>query len=635
MTDLNTNTYLYNQPYPQNQPGYGDNKTGLPINYDDKRLDPVKKDINNNLLVSTAKGFIGEPVNIAIGAVPAIAVDRLLKRLPAGENLKNSPLGKLIDLIDNSVEKLPKFEGLKKAYNNLPETNFIKQLINAKPATPRWAKGQLVHGRTQILTDMLDEAVEITKPDTTASKNILKTLTDDKTAVKEAVKLAGKNKSEEFIRLFELVKKPEKAGFIDKFFKFIGQHPSKRLLKEAIKIKETPPKVVAQLKHALENPEAAEKFLKKFGEKVAKNPEVAERFLERYKKVLDSGEFIEAAHRVTNGEKIYDIAYKSAEKLAGANASTKFKMLKNSAEFYTKEHSAISKAVMSLYNNMTTFLRFDIGKLKLNSSGARKLGGAAVMFFIAANLLGKIVKDTWDAPKKEKVSTLAHGVISDLGSWLMWMPLGTFMFKGIGSLKNLKGTNLISRAIKAPFRWAGDLMGTGLYPKKATTLPRKIFNPIKGFFGGIGRFGLFMFALTPLTDKILRFVSHSIFGKPNALLAKEKAEEEKGNTENTENSSTEALKKALAQNKAGMITVAAKNQVKQPINNNPIEEPPLKQDKKPALPQEANTKQQYIPSDTATGKIQQEKLEKKAKVDDALAKADSVIKNAENTLGSV
>ena len=635
MTDLNTNTYLYNQPYPQNQPGYGDNKTGLPINYDDKRLDPVKKDINNNLLVSTAKGFIGEPVNIAIGAVPALAIDRLLKRLPSGENFNNSPLGKLTDLIDNFVAKLPKFEGIKKAYNNLSETNFIKQLITAKPATPRWAKGQLVHGRTQILTDMLDEAVAIAKPDTTASKNILKTLTDDKTAVKEALRLAGKNKSEEFIRLIELVKNPEQAGFIDKAFKFIGQHPSKRLLKEAIKIKETPPKAVAQLKQALENPEAAEKFLKKFGEKVAKNPKVAERFLDRYKKVLDSKEFIEAAHRVTNGEKIYDIAYKSAEKLAGTNSSAKFKMLKNSAEFYTKEHSAISKAIMSLYNNMTTFLRFDIGKLKLNSSSAMKLGGAAFMFFIAANLLGKIVKDTWDAPKKEKVSTLAHGVISDLGSWLMWMPLGTFMFKGIGSLKNLKGTNLISRAIKAPFRWAGDLMGTGLYPKKATTLPRKIFNPIKGFFGGIGRFGLFMFALTPLTDKILRFVSHSIFGKPNALLAKEKAEEEKGNKENTENSSTEALKKALAQNKAGMITVAAKNQVKQPINTNPIEEPPLKQDKKPALPQETNTKQQYIPSDTATGKIQQEKLEKKAKVDDALAKADSIIKNAENTLGSV
>ena len=635
MTDLNTNTYLYNQPYPQNQPGYGDNKTALPINYDDKRLDPVKKDINNNLLVTTAKGFIGEPVNIAIGAVPALAIDRMLKRLPAGENFKNSHLGKLIGHIDNFVEKLPKFEGLKKAYTNLPETNFIKQLINAKPATPRWAKGQLVHGRTQILTDMRDEAVEIAKPDTTASKNILKTLTDDKTAVKEALKLAGKNKSEEFIRLVELVKNPAQEGFIDKAFKFIGQHPSKRLLKEAIKIKETPPTVVAQLKHALENPEAAEKFLKKFGEKVEKNPEVAKRFLKRYKKVIDANELIEAAHSVKNGVKINDIAYKSAEKLAGANASQKFKMLKNSAEFYTKEHSAISKAVMSLYNNMNTFLRFDIGKLKLNSSSAMKLGGDAFMFLIAANLLGKIVKDTWDAPKKEKGSTLAHGIISDLGSWLMWMPLGTFMFKGIGSLKNLKGTNLISRAIKAPFRWAGDLMGTGLYPKKATTLPRKIFNPIKGFFGGIGRFGLFMFALTPLTDKILRFVAHSIFGKPNALLAKEKAEEEKGNTENTEKSNTEALKKALEQNNAGMITVAAKNQAKQPINNNPIEENPIKQDKKPALPQEAITKQQYIPSDTATGKIQQEKLENKAKVDDALAKTDSIIKNAENTLGSV
>ena len=52
MTDLNTNTYLYNQPYPQNQPGYGDNKTGLPISYDDKRLDPIKKDINDNFLMN-------------------------------------------------------------------------------------------------------------------------------------------------------------------------------------------------------------------------------------------------------------------------------------------------------------------------------------------------------------------------------------------------------------------------------------------------------------------------------------------------------------------------------------------------------------------------------------------------------
>jgi len=539
MADLNTNQYLYNKPYLQNQPTYGDGKGGFPTSIDDKRLDPVKekakKDINTNPVVSTAKTLLGEPVNIAIGTVPFLAIDRLLKWLPKGKNYETSNLGKIIKRIDNFAEKLPKFNWIKNKYNNLPETNFIKQLINAKSETPRFsmAKSQVMSGRATILNQMLDEAVEITGKD---------------------------------------------GG-----------------------------KTVKAFKKALEN------------------PKIAKRFLNRYKK------------------DIYDIAYDSAHKLAGDNLSEKFIALGNRAQFYTGKHSVISKTLMSIYNNMATFLTAHIGKLQrgfsIKSLGANalKLGGVAFMFCMGANLLGKIVKNTWDAPKNEKISTLAHSTVVELGSWLMMIPLGAFLFKGIGSLKNLQGGNLISRAIKL-----GNLFSVGLKTKKGGIL-KMIPNAIKRVGGGFGRLGLFMFALSPFTDKILRFVSHNIFGKPNALLAKEKAEEESGKTENAATpNNTDDLKKALEQHKAGMITVAAKNQINSTGNtkNNTnsmiekylsqrISEPQLK----PVSPQEIPAKQQYIPSDTS--KIQQENIEKKVKFDTTLAKTDSIIRNAESTLGSV
>jgi len=648
MTDLNTNQYLYKQPYLQNQPTYGDGKGGFPINMDDKRLDPVKETAKSNPAISTAKTLIGEPVNIAIGTVPFLVIDRLLKWLPKGESFEKSGLGKLIGHIDNFTEKLSKFNWIKETYAKLPDTNFIKQIINAKPATPRFsmAKAQVTPSRINILNQMIDEAVEVIKPDTTASKELLKTLktgTNNPIAIQESLKLAGKNPSERFINLLELSKDPSKEGLWDKVLKFFGQTSEKRLLKEAIRIKEAPPVIVANLKKALENPEAAEKLLKKFGEKAVNKPKVTERFLRRYGNILDVNEFKNAANSVKNGQNIYDIAYKKAQDLIGAGNETKiFKNLSNRAEFFTKDHSGMSKIAMSVYNNMTTFLSAHVGKLtkgvsiKSLGSNAIKLGGVAFMFCMGANLLGEIVKDTWNAPKGEKVSTLAHDTISKLGSWIMMIPLGFFMFKGIGSLKNLTGTG-ISGVLKAPFRALGTLFSTGLKTKKGGVL-KTISNGLKRVGGGTGRFLLFMLALTPLTDKILRFVSHSIFGKPNALLAKEKAEAESGKTENAATSNnTDDLKKALEQNKAGMITVAAKNQQNTFGSINPMIEKHLKAKEaasvvKPAPVQEIPAKQQYIPSDTS--KIQQENIEKKAKFDATLAKTDSIIKNAETALGS-
>jgi hypothetical protein len=228
------------------------------------------------------------------------------------------------------------------------------------------------------------------------------------------------------------------------------------------------------------------------------------------------------------------------------------------------------------------------------------------------------------------------------------------MFKGIGSLKNLQGGNLISRAIKAPLRLLGNILSTGLKTPASKTVLGMIPNFFKRVGGGFGRILLFGMVLTPLVDKGLRFISHSIFGKPNALLAKEKAEAEKEN-EKTENPDTDKLTKALEQNKAEMLTVAAKNQVSstgtassmiekylklhaENLNKtavtNSIADMSLKTSNvNPDLAQKIPAKEQYIPSDSR--KVSQEDIEKKTKINAALDKTDSVIANAQKALGSV
>jgi len=150
MADLTTNSYNNSYLYSNKKIAYGDNsavdttkqqpqtaygdnqlQTGISAVYNDKKLDPVKekakKDVKSNPVVSTLKAFIGEPVNIAIGLVPFLAVDRLLKWLPKGESFKESGLGKMTGFIDNLAGRLPKPTWLTNYYAGLSPTNFIKQ----------------------------------------------------------------------------------------------------------------------------------------------------------------------------------------------------------------------------------------------------------------------------------------------------------------------------------------------------------------------------------------------------------------------------------------------------------------------------------------------------------------------------
>ncbi|GEM_PF-4922771 len=593
MADLTTsNQYLYKQPYVpniqnqaaqgnvQNQGGYGDNPASLPISYDDPRLQPVKdkakEDAKTNPVTSTLKAFLGEPINILIGTIPFLAIDKLLKKLPSGKSYDESVLGKMLNGIDKFADKwIPEFKGIKNAYQRLKPTNFLRQLIDSPPTTPRFsmARNQITITRSHILRDMLNEATEISKKD--APKHI-----------------------KELESVLE-----------------IANHKSPKLEYNGIK-------------HSYE--ELCEK------------------------------------------------AFTEAENLAKQGSSTKrFEILRNRAQFYKLPasgiaRSGISKFLMAVHQNMTTFLTVNLGNFskgmgaKSLFSNGMKLGGAAFMFFMGANLLGKMIKQTWDAPKGEKISTAAHSTIAELGSWLMMLPLGFALFKGIGSLKALKGGNPFSNIIKAPFRGLGKFLSIGLETPKAKKWYGKPWEYTKRFGGGVGRFALFMFVLQSYTDKGLRFISHSIFGKPEALLAKEKAEEEKGKEDDAAKTNN-----TLADNtNKGLITLAAKKQLDKtgkpaentlqqqnmtlPENTNPAN-PMLDKYMKehgtkinqpvgavsvasPQNEQEIAAKTlgkkdkpgAYMPSDTR--QVSPEDIQKKAKFQKALADTDRVISEAEKVL---
>jgi len=582
MPEINQiNPNIYKQPnYPsvqnaqnnqnaQNHGAYGDNPASIPINYNDPRLAPIKEKANDNFFVQMAKGFIGEPIHILIGVIPFLALNKLLLWLPKGESFEKSALGKMLNNVDKLSGKMPKFEGIKKFYNDLKPTNIIKQIFESAPATPRFsmARNQITSTRGHILADMLREGMEI---NTTADKT----------------------KIEALIKNLEIAH-PKNMG---------GNKP--------------------------------------------------------YNALCDS-------------------AFTEAGKLVDGKTATKaFKLLENRANFYTKAPSIASKFLMAVHHNLLTFLSYDFAKLA--KPGIMNKGGALFHFLfivpIGANLLGKIIKNTWDAPKKEKVSTAAHGVIGELGSWIMMLPLGFLMFKGIGGLKNLEGGGRLNRMVKFLPRQLGKFLSVGLDPtKKAASNWGKPWEWFKRGGGGTMRFALFIFGLQATADSALRGVSHKIFGTPHTLIAKEKAEEEAKSGEekkpaydpqkglitianrqknkfqgvnnpaniqnNTAPQNTSANKtnpmmdKYLAEHAAKNQQATTQAPAAAPINSTSQTEPSEVNPQEIAaknLKNKTSKKEQYMPSDSR--KTPQEDLEKKAKFNQALLKTDEAIDEAEKIL---
>lgn len=592
MTDLNTNQYIYKQPYLLNQPAYGDINSNLPVSLDDKRLDTVKDNFKTNPIGKVVEGASSSekeekykfPLLLALGAIPTLLIDKACKVLVRGDSFNESLLGKTLSRIDkfsdSATTKFPvlKFDWAKNLFQKVKNGNsFLSQMINAPSAEPKFsmAKAIVAPAKNQVLSELLEEAAHVSK---TSEKDI------------------------EF------------------------------------------------LKKALENPKAFNKFYKK----VAKNPKFADKFLKLYNKNPNINELTEIANNFKNGKNIHQIAYDKAHDLIKSvprEELERFNLFRNRAQALinvqnSAPKSVLSKFILGIHNGVNKI--FNLGRA---GAGIKGKLGLVFGFLMTAYFLGETVKKTLDAPKGEKGSTLSHGVLVDfIAGWLMFDPLARFMYKGIGSLKALAGDNngFIGKALKWPFRKAGDLLSTGLKVKPMPAnigIISKSFRHIgsfaKRFSGGVGRFLVMTMVLFPVMDKIARFVSHNIFGKPNALLAKEKEEEAKGQ----DDPNSEALKQALEKNKA-FLTVAAKNSINPLEKINPMITKHLKLHAEslnepaaaePLAGKSVKTnepvKYTYMPSDTR--KVASEEQQKIAKFNSTIAATDKVLRQAEKTVGTV
>lgn len=136
---------------------------------------------------------------------------------------------------------------------------------------------------------------------------------------------------------------------------------------------------------------------------------------------------------------------------------------------------------------------------------------ALINMIVEVPLLMGLFNRAQEAPKEQKVGTLADEFIGGLGTFALSMPTSCSIVYGLASLKNLKGNN--------PLKLIGNIFGMGL-------------NSNNGFartLGGALRFWLVMFIVSPKISGAIKKVTTKIFGKPydetEAKKEKEQAEQ--------------------------------------------------------------------------------------------------------------
>lgn len=314
------------------------------------------------------------------------------------------------------------------------------------------------------------------------------------------------------------------------------------------------------------------------------------------------------------------------------------------------------------------------------------MAGGPWAILMQAFCFAQATKAAIDAPKGEKLSTFTENIFQDLGYYLVGTSsmnlmhrLGGNKYRGMteaavkeyktlikntnlkaaaGSIdkdalnvaKNqakelLKGTDL--KWWEKPLKAAGRLLSSGLdkfepiiksTDGKIAKFFKSVPSKLKGFPGGLGRFALVMFVITPALVKPIVKLSHLIFGRPTkSVLDKE--------TENKEAAPAQAPQSPGAStNYVDMLTKNPQNQTVQPAPQAPNAAAPVSQD---SLPQDVidakkiknednssetvdGVKRTYIPSSEPTQF--QDSAEDASSISSIMQKADYVEQQVLKTL---
>jgi len=143
------------------------------------------------------------------------------------------------------------------------------------------------------------------------------------------------------------------------------------------------------------------------------------------------------------------------------------------------------------------------------------------MAFINAIVIPSFIdlyNNVQDAPKEQKVATLADEFVAGVGNFTLVMPAAGAITYGIASLKNLKGKSIFSKL----FRTVGRVFNFGLDSAGKSGFK----NKLKGFSGGLFRCIMIMGVLNSMLSKPISKVVHKIFGKPYNKEEAQKAQQE-------------------------------------------------------------------------------------------------------------
>ena len=134
---------------------------------------------------------------------------------------------------------------------------------------------------------------------------------------------------------------------------------------------------------------------------------------------------------------------------------------------------------------------------------------AAINMLVLPNFI-ELYNNFQDAPKEQKVATLANDFATGVGSVTVVMPLAGAITYGIASLKKMDGKTLLSK----PLKLIGSIFATGLEQKTPTNGLQWFGNKLKGFGGGAFRAVMIMMVFSGMISKPIEKIINKIFGKP-------------------------------------------------------------------------------------------------------------------------
>lgn len=178
---------------------------------------------------------------------------------------------------------------------------------------------------------------------------------------------------------------------------------------------------------------------------------------------------------------------------------------------YNAVNGSLAKTHLgSLVQKSVTIPTESIGNFTNDKSG---LGA-----FLCLQIMS-LYNNVQDAPKGKKLATVADDFVGTMGSIALATPLAFGTTYGLASLRNLEGKTILSKGLKQIGKFFG--MGLETIAKDGTVLDRT-GNKFIRVLGGVMRFAMIMFVLSPKFSKPIKDVIHKVFGKPY-----DKAEEEK------------------------------------------------------------------------------------------------------------